>query len=197
MLEEAPGTDPIAVLAAWHAEARRAGAREPDAMSLATVGPTGRPAVRLVLVKGFADGEVAFVTNYASRKGREIDANPRVALGFFWVELGRQVRVEGVARRAPAAESDAYFATRPRESQLGAWASPQSEVIASRAVLEARYAEAEARFRGRDIERPAGWGIYRVRPEQVELWIGRPHRLHDRFSYTREAAGWAIARLSP
>jgi len=196
MAEQEPGPDPIAILADWHAEAR-ALAREPDAMTLATVGPDARPSLRVVLLKGISADEILFVSNYASRKGREIAENPQVALGFFWPELSRQVRVEGRARRASPGESDAYFATRPRESQLGAWASAQSEPIASRAALEASFAEAASRFAGREIERPAGWGIYRVTPERVELWIAKPHRLHDRFLYTQSAAGWSRVRLAP
>ena len=138
-----------------------------------------------------------FVTHYASRKGREIEQNPHVALVFFWPELMRQVRVEGRASRASAADSDAYFRSRPRESQLGAWASLQSEVVASRAVLEQRFAEAEARFRGRDVDRPPGWGLYQVDAHSVELWISAPHRLHDRFRYDREGEQWTLERLNP
>jgi pyridoxamine 5'-phosphate oxidase len=149
------------------------------------------------LFKGLEQDELKFVTHYGSRKGRELELNPEVALVFFWPELLRQVRIEGRATRAPAVESDAYFRTRPRESQLGAWASEQSESIASRARLERRFADAEDRFRGRDVERPPGWGVYRVAPRMVELWIARPRRLHDRFRYTRAGAGWTVDRLGP
>jgi len=196
-MEQAPGPDPLDVLAGWLAEARHAGALEPDAMTLATATPDGLPSARVVLFKGLEQGELRFVTHYASRKGRELELNPEVALVFFWPELMRQVRLEGRAARASAAESDAYFRTRPRESKLGAWASNQSQPIASRALLEQRFADAEARFRGRDVERPPGWGLYRVVPRMVELFIARPGRLHDRFRYTRMGTGWTVERLCP
>lgn len=196
-MQEAPGSDPLALLASWHQEATNCGAREPNAMTLATATRDGRPSVRVVLYKGLAGGRVQFVTHYQSRKGREIEQNPAVALVFFWPELMRQVRIEGRASRAPAAESDAYFRSRPRESQLGAWASSQSEVVASRAAMMQRFAEAEARFAGRDVERPPEWGLYQVEAEHVELWLSAPHRLHDRFSYTREGAAWELVRLYP
>jgi pyridoxamine 5'-phosphate oxidase len=149
------------------------------------------------LFKGLEHGELRFVTDYASRKGRELELNPEVALVFFWPELMRQVRLEGRATRAPATESDAYFRTRPRESQLAVWASGQSQPIASRALLEQRVADAEARFHGRDVERPPSWGVYRVAPRMVELFIARPGRLHDRFRYTRMGTGWTVERLCP
>jgi pyridoxamine 5'-phosphate oxidase len=166
-------------------------------MTLATATRDGRPSARVVLFKGLAAGRVQFVSHYQSRKGREIEQNPQVALVFFWPELMRQVRVEGRASRAKAAESDAYFRTRPRESQLGAWASLQSEPAPSRAALSQRFAEAEARFLGREVERPPEWGIYQVQAERVELWLSAPHRMHDRFFYTRQASAWKIERLYP
>jgi pyridoxamine 5'-phosphate oxidase len=196
-MHDAPGPDPLALLASWHQEALKIGAREPDAMTLATATRDGRPSARVVLFKGLSAGRLSFVTHYASRKGREIEANPEVALVFFWPELMRQVRIEGRASRAPEAESDAYFRSRPRESQLGAWASSQSEVAASREVLEQRFAEAEQRFLGRDVDRPSGWGLYRVEARSVELWLSAPHRLHDRFYYEREGAAWTLTRLYP
>jgi pyridoxamine 5'-phosphate oxidase len=196
-MQEAPGPDPLALLVSWHQEAMAVGAREPNAMTLATATRDGRPSARVVLYKGLAGGRVQFVTHYESRKGREIEQNPAVALVFFWPELMRQIRIEGRASRASAAESDAYFRSRPRESQLGAWASLQSEVVASRAVMMQRFAEAEARFAGRDVERPPQWGLYQVDAENVELWLSAPHRLHDRFSYARQGGAWQLARLYP
>lgn len=196
-MQDAPAADPLATLVSWHAEAAQAGARDPDAMTLATATAEGRPSARIVLFKGLAGGKIQFVTHYTSRKGREIEHNPEVALVFYWPELGRQIRVEGRAAPATAVESDRYFQSRPRASQLSAWASTQSEPVASRALLEQRFAQAEARFQGRDVERPSGWGLYQVEPRTIELWISGADRMHDRFSYTREGAGWAIARLCP
>ncbi len=196
-MDAEPGPDPLAVLLDWYREARERGNPEPDAMTLATVSAEGRPAARVMLFKGVHDGEIQFVSHYGGRKGREIAANPAVALVFFWSTLMRQVRVEGDARHAPSADSDAYFRTRSRESQLGAWASSQSEIMPSKEEFERRYAEAELRYRGRDVERPPGWGLFRVRPEVVELWISGPHRLHDRFRYRRAGSGWHSDRLYP
>jgi pyridoxamine 5'-phosphate oxidase len=189
--------DPLQTLARWHDEARAHGALEPNAMTLATATPDGRPSARIVLFKGIVDGKIQFVTNYASRKGRELEANPAVALVFFWVEIQRQVRVEGRAERSSEADSDRYFESRPRESQLGAWASEQSEVIASRAELEARYAEVERRFHDRSVTRPPNWGLYAVEPESMEFWSSRPHRLHDRTRYRRLAGAWTRDLLCP
>jgi pyridoxamine 5'-phosphate oxidase len=196
-MTEAPGEDPIELLNRWHAEAVTQGSRDPDAMALATATLSGEPSVRIVLFKGVVGGKIRFVTNYLSRKEREIAANPRVALAFYWPELYRQVRIEGRAEHASVAESDAYFATRPRESQLGAWASPQSQPIASRAVLEDAFGAAEARFLGRTVERPDHWGVTLVTPLRVELWVAARHRLHDRFLYERAGAGWSVTRLAP
>lgn len=196
-MRDASPRDPLQALLDWHREAHAAKAREPDAMTLATATPEGAPSARIVLFKGVDAGDITFVTNYTSRKGQEIDVNPAVALVFYWPELMRQIRVEGTARRASTEESEAYFRSRPRESQLGAWASEQSRPIESRAELERRFAAAEERFAGRDVERPSHWGMYRVSPKRIELWIGGAHRLHDRFEYVSVAAGWLVTRLCP
>jgi pyridoxamine 5'-phosphate oxidase len=196
-MEAPPFADPLVALVTWHREAVDAGALQPDAMTLATSALDGRPSARIVLFKGVAEGGVQFATNYASRKGREIEANPHVALVFYWSELARQIRIEGLVTRASSAASDAYFQSRPRESQLAAWASSQSEPLVSRAELLARFADAEARFHERAVERPPGWGLYSVTPELAELWVSAPHRLHDRFAYERRAGGWSVRRLSP
>jgi pyridoxamine 5'-phosphate oxidase len=194
----APGRDPLAVLSAWYEDAVRSGKPTPDAMTLATATLDGRPAARIVLFKGIVRGGVFFVTNYDSRKGRELAANPRAAIVMHFAEAERQVRLEGRVERASAAESSAYFASRGRGSQLGAWASPQSEPIASRVELERRQHEVEQRFEGRDVERPEFWGGYLVLPERVELWLGGSNRLHDRFEYRpRAGGGWDITRLAP
>ncbi len=197
-LDEAQvSADPIAQFQVWFDEAVAAGLREPNAMTLATVGPDGRPSARVVLLKSFdADGFV-FFTNYASRKGRELDGAGGAALVFYWAELERQVRIEGDVARVDPAESDAYFASRPAGARLGAWASPQSQMIAGRAELDARLAEAAARFAGAEAPRPPSWGGYRLRPALVELWQGRPSRLHDRIQYRRAAPRWVIERLAP
>lgn len=196
-MTEHPGSDPIQLLLAWHAEAVARGVADPDAMALATASPDGRPSVRVVLFKGIHEGRVRLVTNAESRKGREMAANPRVALSFYWPELMRHVRVEGVATRGTRAESEGYFSERPRESQLGAWASAQSQPIASREVLEERYRVAEERFRGRPVELPEYWTVYWVDPTVIELWLFGDHRLHDRFLYERSSSGWSSTRLCP
>jgi pyridoxamine 5'-phosphate oxidase len=195
----APGPEPLSVLNAWFEEATAAGHPMPDAMTLATVSQSGQPSARVVLFKGLLRGGVLFVTNYRSRKARELDENPRAALVMHFPLLQRQVRLEGRAERARDAESEAYFQSRPRGSQLGAWASPQSQPIQSRAELDSLAASVEARFAGQGVTRPDFWGGYLVFPSRVELWLGRPDRLHDRFLYQRESdsAPWLVQRLAP
>jgi pyridoxamine 5'-phosphate oxidase len=166
-------------------------------MALATVGADGRPSMRMVLMKGHGPDGVTFFTHYASRKGEDIAANPAVALLFHWKSLGRQVRIEGMARQVEPAEADAYFATRARDSQLGAWASDQSWPMPDRATFEARFEEAKRKFEGRDVPRPDGWSGYRVAPERMEFWTAREHRLHERRLFTRTAGGWSEGLLYP
>ncbi|MEO7033188.1 MAG: pyridoxamine 5'-phosphate oxidase [Polyangiaceae bacterium] len=194
---ETLGADPLAVFEAWFAEAHAQDPRFADAMTLATATVDGRPSARTVLYKGVNNGRVCFVSNYGSSKGHELEQNPLAALVFFWASLNRQVRFEGRAERAPAAWSDSYFAARARGSQIGAWASAQSQVIASRAVLEDRIVAAEARFAGQTVPRPPFWGGYLMVPERIEFWLGQDARLHDRFSYAPSAHGWTVTRLSP
>lgn len=177
----------------------RAQARQIDTApaALATAGADGRPSVRIVLVRGVDHRGFVFHTNYDSRKGRELDATRHGALCFHWPALDEQVRIEGDVERLPPAESDAYFNGRPRGSQLGAWASSQSAVLASREALEEAYREIERRFEGQPVPRPPFWGGYRLAPARIEFWYGRPDRLHDRVLYTREPGGWRIERLYP
>jgi len=189
--------EPMAQFDAWFDDARRAGQAEPEACALATVGGDGAPSLRMVLLRSHDARGFVFHTNYRSRKGLELASNPRAALTFYWRAVDRQVRIEGIALRVAAAESDAYFATRARDSRIGAIASPQSEVIAGRSDLEARYRDAAAAHEGRDVPRPPHWGGFRLAPESVEFWQAAPHRLHDRLRYRREAGGWRIERLAP
>ena len=189
--------DPLTQLGRWLAEAVAAGCLEPNALTVATVGPDGRPRARVVLLKGLDARGLVFYTNFTSAKGQELAADPNVALVAHWPELERQVRATGRAAPVPAEEADAYFASRPLGSRLGAWASPQSEVVPDRAFLEARLAEAEARFADGAVPRPPHWGGYRVVPDAVELWQGRPNRLHDRLRYRRAPGGWVLERLAP
>jgi pyridoxamine 5'-phosphate oxidase len=189
--------DPIAMFRRWYADAYAAGLHEPNAMVVATVSATGEPSARLVLLKGVSDDGFVFYTNAHSRKGAELAANPRCALLFPWHPLERQVRVDGTARPLAREAVDAYFATRPRGSQLGAWASPQSRVVSGPEELQAAYAEAEERYAGGDVPTPEEWGGYLVHPESVEFWQGRPGRMHDRLVYRREADGWRSERLAP
>lgn len=196
--------DPVQMLQRWLDEAIRGGLYDPTAMVVSTVAATGRPSSRMVLLKGLTSEGLVFFTNYSSRKGEELAGQGSCSVVFPWHPLQRQVRVEGVATRLADEENDAYFASRPRESQLGAWASPQSKVVGSRAQLDARYAEAVTRFGDGPVGRPPYWGGFRIRPDTFEFWQGRQGRLHDRFRYrfspTAASAGrpgWRVERLAP
>lgn len=190
--------DPFKLFRRWFDDAIASGSRLPDAMTLATATKDGKPSARMVLLKQLDDQGFVFYTNYNSRKARELEANPYASLVCYWVQLDRQVRVEGRVERVSAAESDEYFATRPRESQLGALASPQSEAIDGREFLEQRFRDFESMYRDRSVPRPAHWGGYRLKPEQIEFWQNRSGRLHDRLLYQGQADGsWTIKRLAP
>jgi pyridoxamine 5'-phosphate oxidase len=190
--------NPIEQFRAWFDEALAANLHEPNAMTLATATPEGRPSARVVLLKGFDERGFVFYTNYEGRKSGELEANPPCALDFYWGELERQVRIEGRAGRIPDGESVAYFSGRPRGSQLGAWVSEQSRPVADRGVLERRLRELEAEYEGREVPRPPFWGGYRVEPEVIEFWQGRENRLHDRLVYRRSGnGGWRLERLQP
>lgn len=196
-LDEADvAADPFTQFQRWFDEALRAELPTANAMTLATASAAGAPAARIVLLKGIDHGGFVFYTNYLSRKGRELAENPRAALLFHWTELEREVRIEGTVQQVTAAESDEYFGSRPLPSRHAAIASPQSETVASRADLEARFAAAAARH-GDAAPRPAHWGGYRVKPERIEFWQGRPSRLHDRLLYARSSSGWTLSRLAP
>ncbi len=194
--EDSADPDPIRQFQRWWDEATAAQVMEPNAMTLATADADGRPAARTVLLKGFDAAGFVFYTNYDSPKGRDLAANPRACLLFFWPELERQVRISGSVSQVAAAESDAYFRSRPLASRIGAWASPQSQPISGRAWLVARAAEMGVRH-GLNPARPPNWGGYRVAPVAVEFWQGRPSRLHDRLLYTSADGGWERARLAP
>jgi pyridoxamine 5'-phosphate oxidase len=190
--------NPFRQFQTWLDEAAATGLREPNAMTLATATPDGKPSARVVLLRGLDERGFAFFTNYDSRKGEELAANPVAALVFYWADLERQVRIEGTVEPTSAAESDAYFRGRPEGSRLGAWASRQSSVIAGRHVLEQEMEALQARYPVGNIPRPPHWGGYRVRPTSIEFWQGRPNRLHDRLRYVRrDDGGWQIERLSP
>jgi pyridoxamine 5'-phosphate oxidase len=190
--------DPIKQFGNWFTASIEAGIRDVNAMSLATASGDGKPTVRIVLLKGFDQDGFVFFTNYESEKGRQLDVNPYAALGFYWIELDRQIRINGQAEKTSREESLTYFHSRPVGSQLSAWASRQSQIIDGRRVLDARMAEMTERFHDTRIPLPPHWGGYRVNPDTIEFWQGRPNRLHDRFRYTRQPEGeWVIERLAP
>jgi pyridoxamine 5'-phosphate oxidase len=189
--------DPFQLFDAWFAEARASEINDPEAMALATASADGRPSVRMVLLKGHGVDGFVFYTNEQSAKADQLRENPRAALLFHWKSLRRQVRIEGTIERISAAEADAYFATRARDSQLGAWASDQSRPLESRETFEARFEEVKRRFEGADVPRPPHWGGYRVVPERIEFWTDRPYRLHERRLFTRAGADWTEGLLYP
>jgi pyridoxamine 5'-phosphate oxidase len=196
-LDEAhAAAEPFAQFETWLADALAANLREPNAMTLATADAAGHPSARIVLLRGWDERGFVFFTNYDSRKGHEIAANPHASLLFYWDVLEREVRIDGAVEQLAASESDAYFARRPRGHRLSAWASPQSSVVPDRAALEAAMAEAEERFTG-EVPRPPYWGGYRVVPTEIEFWQGRRNRVHDRLRYRRAETGWQRERLAP
>jgi pyridoxamine 5'-phosphate oxidase len=196
--EKTVDRDPLKLFQRWFDDAIASGSRLPESMTLATATEDGRPSARVVLLKQVDHDGFVFYTNYRSAKAKELENNPQAALVFYWVGLDRQVRVEGAVERVSAEESDDYFKTRPRESQLGALASPQSEVIESREVLEKNFRELDKLYEDRPVDRPANWGGYRLKPDRIEFWQNRPGRLHDRILYERQADdSWTIKRLAP
>lgn len=197
LTERTAPKEPFRLFHHWFRQALKARLIDPNAMAVTTVNASGRPSARMVLLRGLDREGFVFFTNYLSRKGRDLAANPEAGLLFFWPQLGRQVRVEGRVRKVSAKESDGYFATRPRGSQLSAWASSQSRVIGGRDVLERKMKELEKKYEGRKIPRPPHWGGYRVIPSVVEFWSGRKNRLHDRLNYRKKGKGWVRERLAP
>jgi pyridoxamine 5'-phosphate oxidase len=190
--------NPIAQFEKWFKEAVEAKVPEPNAMTLSTISDGGRPSARIVLLKGVEQSQFLFYTNYQSQKGKELDKNPACALTFFWPELERQVRIEGMAQRVEESVSEKYFQSRPRDSQVGAWASPQSSMVNNREILEARVKEIEKRFEGVALlPKPKQWGGFAIDPFEMEFWQGRPSRLHDRIVYYKNEGSWAIHRLAP
>ena len=190
-------TDPLTLFDHWFAEARAGEPNDPEAMALATADSTGRPSVRIVLLKGHGQDGFVFYTNEQSAKGQQLAANPRAALLFHWKSLRRQVRLEGTVERVPDTDADAYFASRARDSQLGAWASDQSRPLDSRATFEQRFEEMKVRYGGQDVPRPPTWGGYRVVPDRIEFWTAREHRLHERRLFTRDGDRWVEGLLYP
>lgn len=190
-------TDAMLQFTKWWEEALASKIEEVNAMTLATATADGKPSARIVLLKGYDENGFVFFTNYNSHKGKEIESNPFVCLVFFWKELERQIRIEGTIQKISAQESDAYFTSRPPGSRIGAWASPQSKVIISREVIEENVVELEKSFAGKDIDRPAFWGGYLVKPAIIEFWQGRSSRLHDRLQYSITETGWKLERLAP
>ena len=195
--EQTIDREPINQFKRWFEDAVASGMKLPEAMTLATATPDGKPSARVVLLKDVDSDGFVFYTNYRSAKARDLEANPHAALVFYWSQFDRQVRVEGTVERVSTEESRAYFKTRPRESQIGAWASPQSNVIENREVLEARVAELEQLYGDGELECPEHWGGYRVKPTRIEFWKGRLGRLHDRIVYERDGTHWNINRLAP
>jgi pyridoxamine 5'-phosphate oxidase len=189
--------DPLVEFARWFEEALKAESRDPNAMTLATASADGTPSARIVLLKGFDERGFVFFTDYRSRKGEELEKNPRAALVFYWPELERQVRIAGTVSVTEREESEQYFGSRPRGSRISAWISHQSQVIGSRQQLEAQISQIERRYPGDDVPLPPYWGGFRLRPQSIEFWQGRPNRLHDRIRYTRDSERWRIERLSP
>jgi len=190
--------DPVKQFSNWFTAAIEAGIRDGNAMSLATAGADARSSVRIVLLKGFDQDGFVFFTNYESEKGRQLTENPYAALAFYWIELDRQIRISGPVERTSREESERYFHSRPVASQLGAWASRQSQVLDARRVLDARMAEMTERFEDKPIPLPPNWGGYRLKPDSMEFWQGRPSRLHDRFRYALQSDGaWSVDRLAP
>jgi pyridoxamine 5'-phosphate oxidase len=195
--EKDAGEDPLALFHTWFQEAVKAGIYLPESVALGTATSDGKPSVRLVLLKGYDERGFVFYTNYGSRKAQELEANPEATLVFHWAILQRQIRLEGPAKRISSEESTAYFQSRARGSQIGAWASAQSDPLSTRETLEARVREYEEKFKGKDVPLPPFWGGYRLEPRSVEFWQGRASRLHDRLKFSRTETGWGHVRLYP